>query len=131
MPEKSVIEKLTLKRGQTFLLLNAPEGYRRSLGTLPEGVKLVSAGPVGGARIDMIQIFIGSREELESRVAPLKERLSPRGIIWVTYPKGTSKIKGEINRDSIRDYAATVGLEAVAIFSIDDHWSALRLKVAD
>ena len=55
--------------------------------------------------------------------------MTPKGIIWVTYPKGTAKIKSDINRDSIREYTATVGLEAVAIFSLDDDWSALRLKV--
>jgi hypothetical protein len=51
-------------------------------------------------------------------------------MIWVTYPKGTSKIKSDINRDSIWKYAQTIGLEAVAIFSVDGDWSALRPKAA-
>jgi hypothetical protein len=58
----------------------------------------------------------------------MKAALNPGGMIWVTYPKGTSKIKSDVNRDSIREYAKTLGLEAVAIFSVDDDWSALRLK---
>ena len=50
-------------------------------------------------------------------------------MIWVTYPKGKGKIKSDINRDSIREYSASIGMEAVAIFSVDDDWSALRLKL--
>ncbi len=51
-------------------------------------------------------------------------------MLWVTYPKGTSKVKADINRDIIREYARTIGLEAVALVSVDDTWSALRLKQA-
>jgi hypothetical protein len=35
----------------------------------------------------------------------------------------------DINRDSIAAYAATIGLQAVAMISVDEDWSALRLKV--
>ncbi len=59
----------------------------------------------------------------------LKPILGSTSILWVTYPRGTSKIKADVNRDVIREYAQTVGLEAVAIFSVDDDWSALRLKI--
>ena len=48
----------------------------------------------------------------------------------ITYHKGTSKTKTDINRDSINTYAQTIGLVGVAMISIDDDWSALRLKVA-
>ncbi len=34
-----------------------------------------------------------------------------------------------INRDSIAEYALSLGLEGVAIISVDDDWSALRLKL--
>jgi hypothetical protein len=38
-------------------------------------------------------------------------------------------MKGDINRDTITAYAETIGLEGVAIVSIDEDWSALRLKI--
>ena len=46
----------------------------------------------------------------------------------VTYYKGTSRVKTDINRDTISAYTHSVGLEGVAMISIDDDWSALRLK---
>jgi hypothetical protein len=52
-----------------------------------------------------------------------------KGLLWVTYHKGTSKQKSDINRDSIAAYALTIGLQAVAMIPVDDDLSALRLKV--
>jgi hypothetical protein len=59
----------------------------------------------------------------------LKQLLNAKGLLWVTYPKGTSRIKADINRDSINDFAKSIGLQGVAMISVDDTWSALRLKV--
>ena len=58
-----------------------------------------------------------------------KRQLEPGGTIWVAYIKGTSSKKTDINRDSIRDYVATIGLDTMSQIAIDDDWSALRLKV--
>ena len=46
----------------------------------------------------------------------------------MTYHKGTSRVKTDINRDTINAYAHSLGLEGVAMISIDEDWSALRLK---
>jgi hypothetical protein len=55
------------------------------------------------------------------------------GLIWVTYPKGTSKLAKEgnvdINRDSIWKYGDEIGLTGVAMISIDDTWSGFRMKI--
>ncbi len=59
----------------------------------------------------------------------MKSLLSPKGILWLTYPKATSKIKVDINRDTIREHSKLVGLEAVGIFAVGNEWSALRLKL--
>jgi hypothetical protein len=59
----------------------------------------------------------------------LKPLLALKGLLWVTYAKGTSKQKSDINRGSIAAYALTVGLQAVAMISVDGELSVLRLKV--
>jgi ACT domain-containing protein len=80
--------------------------------------------------VDFIQIFVTSKKELEENLNELKLYLNPKGLLWVTYPKGTSKIKIDINRDIIREYAKSIKLEGVAMISIDDTWSALRMKLS-
>ena len=73
----------------------------------------------------MIQVFVSSKKQLEELLPNIKKHISKNGLLWVSYPKG----KTEINRDSIREYAATIGLQAVSPVAINDIWSALRLTV--
>jgi hypothetical protein len=125
--DKLFSEKLLIKPRNRFLVLNAPKGYIDELGKLPDKVSLMKE-PV--APIDVIQIFVLNRKELEENLKKVKPLLTPKTILWLTYLKGTSKIKTDINRDTIRTYAETLGLIGVFIFSVNDDWSALRLKMA-
>ncbi len=125
MSDKTISQKLIFKPGYKVLLINPPAGYESSLGILPPGLN-ISTKPSG--QFDLIQVFASSRKELVVKLEGLKGLLKPNGLLWVTYPKGTSKIKADINRDSINEYAKSIGLHGVAMVSIDDTWSALRLK---
>jgi hypothetical protein len=96
------------------------------LGKLPEGVTVVNelVKPV-----DLIQVFVDNRQDLEEQLPKIKPLLSPDTILWVTYHKGTSKIKTDIHRDTINAYAQTLDLRGIAIISVNDDWAALRLKI--
>jgi len=126
MPDKTIAQKLGIQEGHHVFIANAPKGYKATLGALPKRACLLGK-PV--APIDVIQVFVANRKELETHLPKLKPFLAPDGLLWVTYLKGTSKTKTDINRDSIRAYAKSLGLEADAIFSVDEDWSAVRLKL--
>ena len=127
LSSKPIAQKLQIKENFSVLLVNEPEGYGSMLGKLLAGVT-VSTEP--NKPFDVIQVFLTSKKELENQLAKLKSTLKPKGILWVTYPKGTSKVRTDVNRDIIRQYAQKIGLQAVAMVSIDETWSALRLKIA-
>lgn len=126
MTDKSITQKLQIKVNRTVLFVNAPGDYDAKLGTLPEGVFVVrkAHGP-----IDIIQVFVNSRRELEEQLPRLKSLLTPGGVLWVTYHKGTSCTATDINRDSIAAYARSLGMQTVAQIAVDADWSALRLKI--
>ncbi len=126
MSDKTLAQKLLIKKGYTVLLLNAPAGYRAVLGELPPDVTLLTSPP--GYTVDLVQLFVTSAEELDARLPGMRRLVKPKGLLWVSYPKGTSGVKTDINRDSIWAYARTVGWEAVANVSVNEVWSALRLK---
>jgi hypothetical protein len=126
MSDKSISQKLFIRPNQKFLLVNPPAEYLTQMGELPPGVVTLSEA---SSKVDVIQIFVSNRAELEAQLRRLMELLAPKGILWVTYHKGTSKVRTDINRDTINAYAHSIGLEGVAMISIDDDWSALRLKV--
>jgi hypothetical protein len=126
MSEKTIAQRLFIKPGMKFLLVNPPDGYLEQMGTLPAGSVLLRSADT---QVDAIQMFVANRVELETQLPKLKDLMIPKGMLWVTYHKGTSKVKTDINRDTINAFAHTIGLEGVAMISIDDDWSALRLKV--
>lgn len=127
MSQKSIAQKLLIKENCKILFINEPQNYRETLGKLPKNV--VATADSSAKPFDLIQLFVMSRKELESKLPELRDLLAKSGLLWVSYPKGTSQFKTDINRDVIREFAATVGLQTIALFSIDETWSAMRVKV--
>ncbi len=125
MSDKTIAQKLSLKPGSRFLLVNPPPGYAAQLGELPGGVSLLNDT---SQPVEAIQVFVANRSELEAQLPRLRPLLAHNGMLWVTYHKGTSKVKTDINRDTIWAYAQTLSLQAVAMIAIDEDWAALRLK---
>ncbi|MHA1951721.1 MAG: hypothetical protein ACXAAO_10695 [Candidatus Thorarchaeota archaeon] len=117
--------KLFIKENYNVVLLNAPENYRTRLTPLPDGVTITTE-VIPDA--DFIQVFLVDREEMEQQLKPLTTNLKPNGWLWVSYPKGSSKVKTDINRDSIWEYGKGLGLKAVHQISIDDTWSSMRFR---
>ena len=125
---KSVAQKLGLNPGKTLLVKDAPAPLERLLGVLPEAGTVVETG---AGPFPLMLLFVKDRHALERALPAAKAKLQKGGALWVAYVKGTSKLATGINRDSIRNYAHTQGLDAVSLVAIDNDWSALRLKVIE
>jgi Protein of unknown function (DUF3052) len=125
MSEKAVAQKLGLKSGMTLLVRMPPDGVAALIGALPDGAALIFETKTPCA---LILMFAKDKAALAKGLPDCKRKLAPGGALWVAYVKGTSALKTDINRDSIREYVATIGLDTVAQIAIDNDWSALRLK---
>ncbi|MBN9392515.1 MAG: hypothetical protein J0I20_31060 [Chloroflexi bacterium] len=128
MPESSLVKKLVLKPGYRVLLLNAPAGYQALLGELPPGV-ILEETPFG--HYDLVQGFVKSKAEAETLWPGAVEAVRPGGVLWMSYPKKTSSIKTDINRDSGWESLKAAGWDTVAAVALDDTWSALRFRPKD
>jgi hypothetical protein len=122
---KPIPKKLLIKENYIVLLLNEPNGYRDLLIDLPDGVEIVSSSP---QPVDFVHLFVRDKAELEALLEKTNSYVKEDGLFWLSYPKGTSKIETDINRDSIWDYSKTLGIRPVSMISIDDTWSAMRMK---
>ena len=125
MPDTPAARKLLIKPGFAVLLVNPPQNVKDLLGEVPEGVNLTEY--LDGLA-DLILFFASSQKELEFHTAGLTKRLEPDGLFWIAYAKGTSKLKTDINRDSIRAYVPACGLQTVALVALNDDWAAMRCK---
>ena len=126
MSETTVAQKLGLKAGKTLLVRQQPDDFAALIGALPFGAELATTGNNPCA---LILMFAEDKAALAKGLPGCKRQLASGGALWVAYIKGTSTRKTDINRDSIREYVTTIGLDTVSQIAIDDDWSALRLKV--
>jgi hypothetical protein len=125
MAESSLVKKLGMKPGQKVLILNAPEDYRRLLGTLPEDVEVESSAE---GSFDFVQVFMYNKADVESYAPVAMGALKPGGLLWFTYPKKTSSIKTDITRDNGWEEVMKAGIRPVTQIAIDETWSALRFR---
>ncbi|HLJ30739.1 MAG TPA: DUF3052 domain-containing protein [Candidatus Angelobacter sp.] len=121
--KRSLVEKLGIKSGQKIYIGNAPRNYDETLGTLPE--KVVRAKALQGA-CDFIQFFSKDKSELESIFSRLKKNLAVNGALWISWPKGASGIKTDLNENMVREIGLKNGLVDVKVCAVDDVWSGLK-----
>jgi len=125
MPESGLAKKLKIKPGLRAGIINAPQGYRAELGTLPEGTELIEK--LDG-KFDWLQIFVMSRAELEALFPQVIGTLKPESLLWISFPKGTSKIQTDLTRDTGWDVIRQVELKWINLVSVDETWSAFSLR---
>ena len=124
MSEKSIPEKLQVKPGRIFKVIGQPLQVVEVLSDLPPYAKFAGENEPA----DVLLVFIKNMQELGGLLPFDSQLLKPGGIAWLAYPKKTSRVKTDLNRDIIWAYLHTVGWTGVSMVSIDDTWSGFRLK---
>ena len=120
-----VAKKLRLQSAQRALILNAPEGYLELLGEVPEEVK-IEQEPSG--EFDFAHLFVKERHELEQFIDQVLQAIEYDAILWISYPKGSSGVKTDLNRDKLWKALTDKGIRPVTQVSIDKVWSAMRFR---
>ncbi len=128
MPDTSLIKKLGIKPKHRVNILNAPEGFSEQIGTLlPEDVELLTTPtPVGN--FDVVLQFVRNKAEVEEDTPEAIQQIKPGGLFWVSYPKQSSKVPTDINRDILWKIFPNSEWRPVTQISIDEIWSALRFR---
>jgi hypothetical protein len=128
MAKSQLVKKLRIQPGHRVLILKAPPGYVEEMGDLPEGVQ-VAEQPEG--TFDFVQLFVKSLAELRSESPTAFEAVKYDGLLWISYPKKSSKLKSDLTRDVIWAEVVKTGRRPVAQVSVNDVWSAIRLRPAE
>src|SRR5687768_6600368 len=117
----SLSAKMKLKPGTHAVVLNAPEGYLKELS--PAGVTIDSS--LDG-QYDWVQVFVKSRAELEALIPKVKAALKPVSLLWISFPKGSSKIQTDLSRD--KGWDSVQDLKWTNLVSVNETWSAFSLR---
>jgi hypothetical protein len=125
MTDNALVKKMKLKPGQRGALIHAPAGYLDTLRPLPERVEL--ADRLDGS-FDWVQVFVKNQAELDQLLPAVIAALKPEGLLWLAFPKGTSKIQTDLTRDQGWDALRQADLKWITLISVNETWSAFALR---
>lgn len=121
---KSLIAKLGLKDGAKAIVVAPPANYAKLTDGAAIGQR--TAAPAAGA-FDFIHLFVNDEATLARKLARLEPRLAAGGMLWVSWPKKTSKLFVDLTEDGIRKRCLHMGLVDVKVCAVDNDWSGLKL----
>jgi len=124
MTDKSVAEKAHVKSGTAIAVINEVPGVIGTLG-LPADVTFVDA-----AKAQLVFLFVSTHAELDAMMPPAVAGLSSDAALWVFYRKGSKAAGLDMSRDNIWAVAESLGMRPLGLVSVDDTWSAFRLRRA-
>ena len=119
-----LLKKLGIKEKMKLLTVNEPRPYREFFSDFPDNI---NTSPILEKQsLDLIHIFIKTKTELAAIINRIKPLLKKEGILWVSWPKGSSAIKTELKREPIRDFILKTGLVDTKVCAVDSDWSGLK-----
>lgn len=124
MSDKTVAQKARVKPGATIAVIGRVPGIVESLG-LPKDVEFVKP-----AAAQLVFLFVRTRAELETKMPGAVAVLSPASAIWVFFRKGSRDAGLDMNRDTVWAVAEKLDLRPLGLVSINESWSAFRLRRA-
>ncbi len=122
---KPLGQKMLLKPGMEAVVLGAPGDAATLLGELPAGARVRTKLGTGAP---FVLAFVRNRAELTQLMAKLGPKLTPTTVLWVAYPKQSSKVETDLNRDRGWESVEGLGLRGIAQVAVDATWAATRFR---
>lgn len=117
-----LVKKLGIKEDMKLLLVNEPIYYFDLLGELPRGASQFESD----SSVDFIHFFTKNKAELLLTLPQLKTVLVKNGMIWISWPKKSSKVETDVSDAVVREVGLSTGLVDIKVCAIDEVWSALK-----
>lgn len=122
-----LVRKLGFDAAMRAAVIDPPGDYAMLLG-IDTAVPVIDADNIPQG-LDFLHLFSAQRATLERVLSLARPRLSPTGMIWVSWPKKASKLPSEITEDTVREVALPLGFVDVKVCAVDAIWSGLKLVI--
>jgi hypothetical protein len=121
---QAISQKLKIREGDSILVINAPPGYKKSLGLLPADAKIVDSGKM----FDQLHWFVKNKTQMENEIKKVLPLIKGNISCWIFYPKGSSKIQTDLTRDKGWDELLKHDMQWISLVSFDETWSAFGMR---
>lgn len=118
--------KLGISEDTTVVILEAPQDYATIVAPLPAGARITTRVP---RRPEFVHVFATSRRNLTGHLKRLRATIAENGVVWVSWPKKSSRVPTDITEDTIREVALPLGFVDIKVCAVSDIWSGLKLMI--
>lgn len=119
-------KKLGIKENFRVRLEAAPADVRADLKNSLATCEIVQQprGP-----LDFAMLFVKSKAELQARIDELSRQLSPAGMLWISWPKKSSRVSCDVSENDIRNIGLAAGLVDIKVCAVNHTWSGLKFVI--
>lgn len=123
---QTIFEKLQLKDERTILIQGLPSSIEKQFCKLSFAKNLTPL--LRSRKIDFALVFAVSESQLNSILSDIMPAMKDETRLWIAYPKLTSKIVTDLNRESSWSKLVDAGYESGESVALDHVWSAINYK---
>jgi hypothetical protein len=123
---QTIIDKLQIKNEKNILIQGLPSSIEKQFSKLSFAKNLTPL--LKSRKIDFALVFAVSENQLNGILDDIIPALKEDSRLWVAYPKLTSKITTDLNRDGSWSKLADAEYENIEQVSLDHVWHAASFK---
>ncbi len=123
---QTLFEKLQFADEKNLLIQGLPSSIEKQFCKLSFAKNMTPL--LKSRKIDFALVFAVNENQLNGILRDVMPALKEDSKFWVAYPKTTSKIVTDLNRDSSWQQLTSAGYETVNEVALDHVWSAARFE---
>ena len=121
---QTILEKLQLINEKNILIQGLPSSIEKQFSKLSFAKNMTPL--LKTRKIDFALVFAVNENQLNGILKDVMPSLKGESKFWVAYPKSTSKIVTDLNRESSWNRLTCEGYESIERVELDHVWSAMR-----
>lgn len=121
---QTLLEKLQLADEKNLLIQGLPSSIEKQFSKLSFAKNVTPL--LKSRKIDFALVFAVNENQLNSILQEVMPALKSDSKFWVAFPKTTSKIVTDLNRECSWNKLTTAGYECLDQVALDHVWSATR-----
>ena len=121
---QTLLEKLQLADEKNLLIQGLPSSIEKQFSKLSFAKNMTPL--LKNRKIDFALVFAVSENQLNGILKDVMPSLKGETKFWVAYPKTTSKIVTDLNRECSWNRLTCEGYESIERVELDHVWSAMR-----
>lgn len=121
---QTMLEKLQLTEEKNLLIQGLPSSIEKQFAKIAFAKNVTPL--LKSRRIDFALVFAVNETQLNGILREVLPALDEEGKLWIAYPKTTSKIVSDLNRDCSWKMLNQNGFESECQVTLDHVWTALR-----